>query len=81
MKSSFLDNRLFVNAAVYWLDVSDMQVNTRMSPYETYLSNVADAQGFGAELELQAQVAEGFTLMGSFGYNGLKFDDFSDEDF
>ena len=78
MKSSFLDNRLFVNAAVYYLDVSDMQVNTHINSYDVFLTNVADASGFGAELELRAQVAEGLTLLGSFGYSGLKLDDFSD---
>ncbi len=78
IKGSFLDSRLFLNGALFYLDITDMQVNEAVTPLEVYLSNAAEASGFGAELEMTAHMTHGLSLLASFGYTDLTFDTFAD---
>lgn len=77
-KNVFWDNKLIINASVYYMDIEDMQVNEQASPEETYLTNAATATGMGAELELTARPIDGLSLIASFGYNNIEFDEFND---
>lgn len=71
-KSELLDRRLRINAAVYQTDVSDIQRSTliatapippsTVSGTATILGNAGKARFRGAEIELQALVADGFTI-------------------
>ena len=79
IKNMLLDNRIILNGAVYYMDISDMQVNDAVSPTLSYLTNAAKATGKGVEVDAVVRVTEGLSLMGSFGYTDLEFDDFSDE--
>ena len=78
VKSAFFDNRLVVNGSVYLMKIDDMQVTEAISPYESYLTNAAEATGKGFELEMTARVLDGLTLMAGFGYTNIEFDDFMD---
>ncbi len=78
MKSVFLDNRLIVNSAVYYMDIDNMQVNEAVSPIETYVTNAAKATGYGFEVEATAKIFDGLSLMAGFGYNHVEFDEFKD---
>ncbi len=76
-KSAFMDNRLIVNGAIYYMDIKDMQVDeaTLMGIYTT---NAAEASGYGFELDVTAQLRKGLSLMAGFGYNHIEFDSFQD---
>jgi iron complex outermembrane receptor protein len=78
VKSSFFKNRLILNGAIYYMDISDMQVEESVSPLVSYLTNAAEATGKGVELEMTALVAKGLKLMARFGYNHVEFDKFKD---
>lgn len=65
-KTSWLENRLTANGAVYTVDWSDIQVlsftpgvGTMLIPFTT---NAGSADIYGAELELTARPAEGLTF-------------------
>ncbi|PIE03803.1 MAG: TonB-dependent receptor [Acidobacteria bacterium] len=78
MKSAFRDNRLIVNSAVYYMDIDNMQVNEAISPIETYVTNAAEATGYGFEVEATAKIFDGLSLIAGFGYNHVEFDKFKD---
>ncbi|PIE71894.1 MAG: TonB-dependent receptor [Deltaproteobacteria bacterium] len=78
MKSGFLDNRFIVNAAMYYMDIDNMQVNEAVSPLETYVTNAAKATGYGFEVEATARIRDGLSLISGFGYNHVAFDEFKD---
>lgn len=77
-KNVFLNNKLIINGAVYYMDIKNMQVNEQASANETYLTNAAAATGIGMELEMTAHILNELTLDASYGYNNTEFDDFSD---
>jgi iron complex outermembrane receptor protein len=78
VKSAFLNNRLILNGAVYYMDITDMQVEEAVTPVITYMTNAAEATAKGIELEMTARVADGLTLMTGFGYSDIEFDSFKD---
>jgi iron complex outermembrane receptor protein len=78
VKSAFLDNRLILNGSVYYMDITDMQVEEAVSPMESYVTNAAEATAKGIELEMTARVFDGLALMAGFGYTDIEFDDFKD---
>ena len=78
MKSAFLDNRLIVNAAAYYMEIEDMQVNEYVSPTEAYVTNAAEASGVGFEVDVTARLSGGLSVVAGFGYNHIEFDTFDD---
>jgi len=78
IKNRLLDNRLVLNASIYYMDISDMQVEEATSPDTFHTTNAAKAVSKGFEVEMTARVAPGVTIDGSFGYNNTEFDTFSD---
>jgi len=78
VKSSFLDNRLIINGAVYHMDITDMQVSEGNVPIN-FITNAAEATSRGFELELMAKATPNFTLTAAYGYNDIEFDRFSDD--
>ena len=78
VKSVFLDNRLILNGSVYYMDITDMQVDEAISPTAFYTTNAAEATAKGVELEMTARVSDGLSLMAGFGYSDIEFDTFKD---
>jgi len=78
LKSAFLDNRLVLNGAVYYMDITDMQVEEAVTPVVCYMTNAAEATAKGIELEMTARVTDGVTLMAGFGHSDIEFDSFKD---
>ena len=78
VKSAFLNNRLIINGSVYYMDITDMQVQEAVSPLEEYTTNAAEATGKGVELEITARPCDGLSLMAGFGYSDIEFDSFKD---
>ena len=80
-KSRLLQKRLTLNANLYYMDISDMQVTahiSKSSPTHTYTSNAAEATSQGAEIEFTALLGTSFTLFGGLGLNETTFDSFED---
>jgi len=78
-KNSFLDNRLTMNAALYYMKVDDMQVHLATTVrYAYYKDNAAKATSKGFEFDLNYKCTDNLDFFASFGYNDTKFDDFKD---
>jgi iron complex outermembrane receptor protein len=78
LKSAFFDNRLILNCDVYYMDISDMQVEEAITPYLSYTTNAAEASAMGGEIELALRLADGLTVTAGFGYCDIEFDEFQD---
>ncbi|PID74898.1 MAG: hypothetical protein CSB28_00795, partial [Desulfobacterales bacterium] len=77
-KNMLFDNRLMLDASIYYMKISDMQVRQQIRPNFTLYTNAAEATGFGGEIEALLTLAQGLTVNGSFGYNKVSYDEFSD---
>ena len=77
VKSQLFENRLIVNAALFYMDIDDMQVTESIDP-GTYISNAATAVSYGVELEVQAKITPQFSMTGSIGYTNVEFDEYRD---
>lgn len=78
VKSELFHNRLILNGAIYYMDISNMQVVEHISAVESYTTNAAEASSQGFELEAIASITDTISLEAGFGYNDTKFDKFSD---
>jgi iron complex outermembrane recepter protein len=67
LKSTLLDRRLQVNAALFLTDYNAIQLNYQVGGSPT-IANVGDGKIKGAELEVVAQPARGLTLNFALGY-------------
>jgi iron complex outermembrane recepter protein len=67
LKSTLLDRRLQVNAAVFLTDYNAIQLNYQVGGSPT-IANVGDGKIKGAELEITAQPTRGLTLNMAVGY-------------
>jgi iron complex outermembrane receptor protein len=79
LKGVFLDSRLTLSGALFYMDIQDMQVNTAISQNETYLSNAGEATGKGGELELTFRLMDPLIVTAGVGYTNIEFDQFNDE--
>lgn len=79
VKTAWFERRLIANAAVFYYDIWDYQVE-RPVPGTTDLTivNADKAQSLGAELEIAARPAEGVELSGFIGYTGIEFREYKD---
>ncbi len=77
VKSTLLGGRVHANAAVFFIDWSDMQLNlpNPFVPAQFYIANVDGASSRGLELELTARARPNVDVFGSFGYTRARFDD------
>jgi iron complex outermembrane receptor protein len=76
-KSSWLGGRLIANAAVFFIDWDDLQLNlpNPFVPAQFYIANVDGARSRGVEFEVTARPQEGLDVFGSFGYTSATFKD------
>jgi len=79
-KNVFFDNRLIVNAALYYMKIDDMQVHVFSDKYEyaAYKDNAAKATSQGFEFDLKYKATPNLELFSAFGYNETKFDEYKD---
>jgi iron complex outermembrane receptor protein len=76
-KSSWLDDRLIFNAAVFISEIDDYQVLLpNQQGFFTDITN-AGVRTAGFELETRAIVAEGFELSAGFGYVNAEYTDYT----
>jgi len=71
-KTSWLENRLTVNAAVFYIDWKDIQQNVLLQCGFQFRANAGAAESKGFELEAHARVAEGLDLSVGVGYQDAK---------
>lgn len=65
IKAEWLGRRLRTNAAVFWIDVEDLQVIGATATGAPIISNAGGEKAVGAELEYAFLVTERFTIQGS----------------
>jgi len=79
-KSCHLNNRLEFNAALFYVDWTDMQVDIQIPGTSFYEKlNAAEAHSSGLEIEARFKPLEGWTVFGGLGYMfAYEFDAFKD---
>ena len=75
MKSSWGDDRVVANAAVFTIDWENLQLNLPSpdAPGQFYIANVAAARSTGAELEVSARLHANVKLFSALGYTHARF--------
>jgi outer membrane receptor protein involved in Fe transport len=77
LRGTFLDNRLSLNANVFYSDISDVQIATlvELGPdfFANVFSNADDARTIGAELEARFSVNEQFSVQGGIGISDTQY--------
>jgi iron complex outermembrane receptor protein len=76
-KTSWLAERLVLNAAAFYIDWNDLQVNVPnpFVPAQFYIANAGNATSKGFEVELSALPRRDFDIFGGFGYTNARFGD------
>jgi len=77
IKSQFLENRLMVNGALFYMDIDDMQVK-EWKDGSNYITNVGSGTSYGIELEAQARITAQFTMTANWGYTNMEYDEYND---
>ncbi|USI76608.1 MULTISPECIES: TonB-dependent receptor [unclassified Sphingopyxis] len=75
-KLSLIDDTLFVEASVYYNDYKNVQTNdiNPNNPGQAIAVNSGEASGLGFDFGFRAKPSRDFSVMGSFGYNNMRFD-------
>lgn len=82
LKSTWLDNRLSFNAAVFRAEYEDMQlqqITNNATIFLTDVYNVGEAEIDGLEMDLMAVLLPGLTLQLSYGYTDADFVEYIDQ--
>jgi iron complex outermembrane receptor protein len=76
-KSRLLNGRVAFNAALFFIDWNDLQLNVSNPevPAQLYIANVGSASSLGFELDATARPVPGVDVFGSFGYTNARFGD------
>ncbi|MFM7783268.1 MAG: TonB-dependent receptor, partial [Gammaproteobacteria bacterium] len=75
-KTTWLDNRMLLNAAVYYNDWSDIQQSVLLPTcFQGFVANVGKAHSQGFEIELAAVPTERLELGFSVSYTDAEFDE------
>lgn len=82
-KSSFMDDRLFLNLAYFHNDYKDIQLsifteipNSNPPQFFGDFTNAGEGSIEGVELEYQAQLSESFRLQGNLAWLDTEYDEF-----
>jgi len=79
-KGRFLDNRVNLTTNLFYLDMTDQQVEVLEDPLDTlsaYTTNAASSHAYGFEVEAQAYVTPELSSFVSIGFVETEFDDFN----
>jgi iron complex outermembrane receptor protein len=77
-KTSWMENRLQLNAALFYIDWSDMQVEVLTAGgTSVFIDNAGRATSKGAELELIARPLSGLEIMAGASFTDAKYDDYT----
>jgi iron complex outermembrane receptor protein len=75
LKTLWARGRVSTNAAVFYIDWNDLQLNipNPAVPTQFFISNVGSAASKGVEFEVSGRAAPGIDAFGSFGYTHARF--------
>lgn len=83
LKSTWLDNRLILNVALFYAEYQDFQAQasvdddvTDMIPGSFVLVNAGEVSTQGVEIEMLAQPTDNWTIRGGFAYTDGSIDDY-----
>jgi iron complex outermembrane receptor protein len=76
-KTEWFDRRFRVNASTFYYDYTDIQIGYFVLGSEAF-RNGAKAEVYGADLDFEAVVVEGFTVNGGVDYMHDRFTSFAD---
>lgn len=71
-KTAWLDRRLTLNGAVYFIDWRQMQLSQYSPGGWFYVTNVGSTRSMGAELEIEAQLSDRLSYSGGLAWNDAK---------
>lgn len=77
-KTSWLDDRLRMNGAVFYTDWSDQQAETYITSTTRILTNAAQATSAGGELEAAYRMTENLSLNANYGFLHTEYEEFFD---
>lgn len=75
-KSSWLNDRVTANVALFHIDWKDQQVLQFIGSSDMIISNAAKSTSEGVEIELAARPVTGLELTAGFGFTDVTFDEF-----
>ncbi len=78
-KATTFDGRLRTNAALFYYDYSNLQVS-KVQNRTIIVENAAEAELYGAELELTARLPKGFQVDGAASWLHSEYKDFQSQD-
>lgn len=78
IKGTSLNGRLNYDAAIYYMDINDMQVDVYIDPSRMIKDNAAEATSKGFETSIDYRLVGGLSLFAGFAYNDISFDDYFD---
>ncbi|WP_020586109.1 TonB-dependent receptor [Desulfobacter curvatus] len=80
LKTSWFDNKLTINIAVFYIDIEDKQVQEYLNggPLRD-ISNAAKASSKGFELEMTARPFSGWQIFAGIGYADAQFEEWESE--
>ncbi|MDP5208305.1 TonB-dependent receptor [Microbulbifer sp. 2205BS26-8] len=77
LKSNLFDNRVRLNASVYTYEYNNLQTLDLVGvPIPSYNLRNADAEGTGAEIEVQWVATDNFFIAGNYSYLDTEFTDY-----
>lgn len=77
LKTSWFDGRLTINAAIFYIDITDKQVEEYVTGSASLrqISNAAKASSKGGELEITARPVPGWQVFAGIGYADSQFEE------
>lgn len=75
IKSTWMDNRLMLNASLYSLGYDDLQVRV-ITGQVVQLANAGKASSKGAEVDVKFHATQNLTLMGNIAWMNAEYDEF-----
>jgi len=77
VKTAWFDNRLILNANLFYMDIKDMHVYTAPDNLTYLTSNAGEAHSQGVEIEFRAKPWRGVDLMASLGIVDAQYDEYT----
>ena len=73
-KTQWLDNRLTINVAMFYMDIEDIHVYSMPAPAVWVASNAGSATSRGIEVEAKARPLKGLDITAQFGWIDAEYD-------
>jgi len=77
VKGTSLNGKLAWDVALYYMDITDMQVDVYLDAENILKTNAAEATSMGVETSLRYQLTRGLNLFAGFSYNNTEFDEYN----